>query len=93
MGKVWLKTKYDNGMKMESPHSINMAAAMYGFHEMGAEIIPYHLIDDIYDDVDGLLEEIDGFMTENGYTPSDYSELNDVGRYAERVYDRIYNNN
>ena len=62
MGKVWLKTKYDNGMKMEIPHSINMAAAMYGFHEMGAEIIPYHLIDDIYDSVereDIVLDYID----------------------------------
>lgn len=51
MGKVYLKTKYDNGIKMEIPHSYNMAIAMYGFLEMGAEIIPYHIIDDIYDDV------------------------------------------
>lgn len=45
------------------------------------------------DDVDGLLEEIDGFMTEKGYAPPDYDELNDIGREAERVYDRIYYNN
>jgi hypothetical protein len=51
MGKVYLKTKYDNGMKMEIPHSYNMANAMYGFREMGADIVPYHLIDDIYDEV------------------------------------------
>lgn len=44
-------------------------------------------------DVDGLLEEIDGFMTEKGYAPPDYDELNDIGREAERVYDRIYYNN
>lgn len=45
------------------------------------------------DDVDDLLEEIDGFMTEKGYAPPDYDELNEIGRQAERVYDRIYNNN
>lgn len=56
MGKVYLKTKYDNGMKMEIPHSVNMANAMYGFLEMGAEVIPYHIIDDIYDKV--LREDI-----------------------------------
>lgn len=45
------------------------------------------------DDVDSLLEEIDGFMTEKGYAPPDYQELNDKGREAERIYDRIYYNN
>ena len=50
MGKVYLKTKYDNEMKMEIPHSQNFAVAMYGFREMAAEIVPYHLVDDIYDD-------------------------------------------
>jgi len=62
MGKVYLKTKFDNGMKMEIPHSLNIANAMYGFREMGAEIIPYHLIDDIYDEVrreDIVLDYID----------------------------------
>lgn len=62
MGKVYLKTKYDNGMNMEIPHSYNMANAMYGFRELGAEIIPYHKIDDIYDRVekeDIVLDYID----------------------------------
>lgn len=62
MGNVYLKTRYDNGMKMEIPHSYNMANAMYGFREMGAEIIPYHLIDDIYEEVqreDIVLDYID----------------------------------
>ena len=45
------------------------------------------------DDVDGLLEEIDGFMTEKGYAPPNYDGLNATGREAERVYDYIYNNN
>ena len=45
------------------------------------------------DDVDGLLEEIDGFTTEKGYAPPDYQELNDKGREAERILDRIYYNN
>ena len=47
MGKVYLKTKYDNEMKMEIPHNHNFASAMFGFREMAAEIVPYHLIDDI----------------------------------------------
>ena len=51
MGKVYLKTKFDNEMKMEIPHSVNIANAMYGFRDMGAEIIPYHNIDEIYDRV------------------------------------------
>ena len=62
MGKVWLKTKFDSGLKMEIPHSINFANAMYGFLEMGAEIIPYHTIDEIYDKVereDIVLDYID----------------------------------
>lgn len=62
MGKVYLKTKYDHGMNMEIPHSCNIAAAMYGFREMGAEIITYHSIDDIFEDVrreDIVLDYID----------------------------------
>ena len=51
MGKVYLKTKFDNEMKMEIPHSVNIANAMYGFRELGAEIIFYHMIDEIYDKV------------------------------------------
>lgn len=62
MGKVWLKTRFDSGMGMEIPHSHNMANAMYGFRELGAEIIPYHTIDEIYDKVseeDIVLDYID----------------------------------
>jgi len=51
MGKVWLKTRFDSEMNMEIPHSHNMSNAMYGFRALGAEIIPYHKIDDIYDKV------------------------------------------
>ena len=39
-------------MNMEIPHNYNFANAMYGFRELGAEIIPYHKIDEIYDNVD-----------------------------------------
>lgn len=45
------------------------------------------------DDMRGLLDEIDGFMTEKGYGPDDYQELNGIGREAERILDRIYYNN
>lgn len=51
MGKIWMKTKYDAGMRIDIPHNINIAAAMFGFRELGAEIIPYHLLDDIYDEI------------------------------------------
>lgn len=66
MGRVWLKTKYDSGMNMEIPHSHNMSNAMYGFRELGAEIIPYHTIDEIYDKVseeDIVLDYIDQCKT------------------------------
>ena len=32
MGRVYLKTKFDNEMKMEIPRSVNIANAMYGFY-------------------------------------------------------------
>lgn len=44
-------------------------------------------------DIDGLLEEIDGFMTECGYMPPNFDELNELGRRAEQIYDRIYYQN
>lgn len=62
MGRVWLKTRFDSGMNMEIPHSHNMANAMYGFRELGAEIIPYRTIDEIYEQVaaeDIVLDYID----------------------------------
>ena len=34
---------------MDIPHSFYIWNVMYGFREMGAEIVPYHLIDDIYE--------------------------------------------
>lgn len=39
-------------MKMEIPHNWNFANAMYGFRELGGEIIPYHSVDEIYDVVE-----------------------------------------
>ena len=48
---IWMKTKFDRGMNMVLPHSPNIACAMYGFRELGAEIIPYHSLDEIYDKV------------------------------------------
>ncbi|MBR4083112.1 MAG: ATP-grasp domain-containing protein [Lachnospiraceae bacterium] len=62
MGRVWLKTRFDSGMNIEVPHSCNISNAMYGFRELGAEIIPYHTIDEIYDKVseeDIVLDYID----------------------------------
>ena len=47
---------------MEIPHSLNFATAMYGFQQMGAEIIPYHYLDEIYDGIernDIVLDYID----------------------------------
>lgn len=62
MGIVWMKTKYDRGMNMDIPHSHNIATAMYGFRELGAEIVTYYTIDEIYDKVteyDIVLDYID----------------------------------
>ncbi len=42
------------------------------------------------DDINGILDALDGFMLDEGYAPPDYEELNDIGREAERVLDRIY---
>lgn len=66
MGKVYLKTRYDRGMNMFIPHSYNIANAMYGFRELGAEIIPYQKIDEIYDNVrreDIVLDYIDQYKS------------------------------
>ena len=60
---------------MEIPHSPNFAQAMYGFREFGAEIIPYHEIKDIYEDVgreDIVLDYIDqclSIFSKFGVTP------------------------
>ena len=62
IGKVYLKTIYDYGMKMDIPHSYNFANAMYGFRELRAEIIPYHVLDEAYDSIereDIVLDYID----------------------------------
>ena len=76
MGKIWLKTKLDSAMGMEIPHSINIANAMYGFRELGAEIIPYHTLDEIYEKVekeDIVLDYVDqcnAVFKKFGVTPS-----------------------
>lgn len=36
MGKIYMRTKYIKEMKMNIPHSINIANAMYGFREISA---------------------------------------------------------
>ena len=53
MARVWVKMRYDNDMQMEIPHSLNIATAMMGFRALGAVLLPYHTIDEIYDDVSG----------------------------------------
>lgn len=52
MPRVWLRTKFDYGMNMQIPHSENIAHAMYGFRQLGAEIVPYHNINEIYEKVE-----------------------------------------
>ena len=83
MGIVYLKTKFDNEMKMEIPNSVNIANAMYGFREMGAEIIPYHKIDEIYDRVNredivlDYIEQCKSIFSKFGVEPSipDYPDV------------------
>ena len=83
MGRVYLKIKFDNEMKMEIPHSVNIANAMYGFRDMGAEIIPYHNIDEIYDRVNredivmDYIEQCNSIFSKFGVEPSipDYPDV------------------
>ncbi|MCR5528409.1 MAG: ATP-grasp domain-containing protein [Saccharofermentans sp.] len=51
MGKVWISFLHDNNMNADIPRTVNSANAMYGFRELGAEIIPYHSISEIIDQV------------------------------------------
>ncbi len=82
MGKIWMKTYYNNGLGMEIPHNWNFANAMYGFIEFGAEIIPYHIIDEIYEKVDrediviDYIDQCETIFAKFGVTPDipDYPE-------------------
>lgn len=45
--KIWAKTRQLDDMELY--HSHNISYAVHGFHELGAEIINYNTIDEIYD--------------------------------------------
>lgn len=91
MKTIWLKTKYNHEMKMDIPHSHNIANAMYGFMEMGAQIEKYQEIRDIYERVrreDIVLDYIsqcNTIFSKFGVTPyvPDYPEAltNFLGRH------------
>lgn len=49
--KVYVKCKRNSGSGLILGHSENFTKAIYGFSELGAEIIPYQTLDDIYDEV------------------------------------------
>ena len=51
MGKVWVRTKTIAGTDVEIPHNRNLANAVYGFLELGAEVKPYHDLEDIINKV------------------------------------------
>ena len=51
MGKVWVNFKHDKSMGTDIPRTVNIANAMYGFRELGAEIVPYHSVPEILDKV------------------------------------------
>ena len=44
-------------------------------------------------DVNYILDAIDDCIDENGFAPPDYYDYNDFGRKAQKVYDRIFENN
>ncbi|MDD3221548.1 MAG: DUF4343 domain-containing protein [Clostridia bacterium] len=46
--KIYVKVKKNSNSGLVIPHSHNMAVAMDGFAEFGAEIVPYYEISDIY---------------------------------------------
>lgn len=80
--KVWAKVRKLDASDCMIFHSQNIAHAVYGFRELGAEIIPYETIDEIYNWVsrdDVVLDYIDQCNTifhKFGVTPSipDYPE-------------------
>ena len=47
--KVYVKCKYNSNSGLMLGHSETFTKAIYGFSELGAEIIPYESLDDIYD--------------------------------------------
>lgn len=83
MARVWVKMRYDNDMQMEIPHSLNIASAMMGFRALGAVLLPYHTIDEIYDDVSGedivldYIQQCGEIFAKFGVTPfvPDYPEV------------------
>jgi hypothetical protein len=80
--KVWVRTRNDSSMGMDLPHSPNFAQAVYGFRELGAEIVPYHGLDAVWDSItkeDIVLDYIDqcnAVFAKFGATPHipDYPE-------------------
>lgn len=40
-----------------------------------------------------VLDAIFDWINENGFAPPDYYDYNDMGREAQKVYDRIFLNN
>lgn len=40
-----------------------------------------------------VLDVIFDWINENGFAPPDYYDYNDLGREAQKVYDRIFLNN
>lgn len=40
-----------------------------------------------------VLDAIFDWIADNGFAPPDYYDYNDLGREAQRVYDRIFRNN
>lgn len=47
----------------------------------------------ISDDVNDILDSIADWISINGFEPPHYYDYNDLGREAQKVYDRIYLNN
>ena len=44
-------------------------------------------------DVNEILDAIGDYIDDNGFAPPDYYDYNDFGRKAQKVYDRIFENN
>ncbi len=98
MKTIWLKTKYNQEMEMDIPHSYNFANAMYGFMEMGAKIEKYQEIRDIYEKVNredivlDYISQCNAIFNKFGVTPyvPDYPEALE-GFLGRKVWhDSIY---
>ena len=88
--KVYVKTKYNNIVKQSIPHSKNFAYAMYGFLELGVEVVFYENVQEIENDFtsdDILIDYIDEcryILKKFGVEPKFDTYPTELSKYLKR---------